>query len=64
MLEQYFFKPGTIDLLRGSWIVAEIETYLAWMAGQGYSAKSIWRRVPIGFALGEFAWQPGGPRHQ
>jgi site-specific recombinase XerD len=59
MLEQYFIKPSTVDRLRGSWIAAEIETYVAWMAGQGYRAKSIWRRVPIGFAFGEFARERG-----
>ena len=59
MLEEYFVKPSTIDRLRGSWIAAEIETYVAWLAGQGYSTKSIWRRVPIGFAFGEFARERG-----
>jgi integrase/recombinase XerD len=59
MLEQYFLKPSTVDRLRGSWIAAEIETYVAWMAGQGYRAKSIWRRVPVGFAFGEFARERG-----
>jgi integrase/recombinase XerD len=55
MLEQYFMKPATVDRIRGSWIAAEIEKYLAWLVEQGYSAKSIWRRVPIVFAFGEFA---------
>ncbi len=55
MLEQYFVKPKTIDRIRGSWIAAEIERYLAWLVDQGYSTKSIWRRVPIAFAFGEFA---------
>ena len=59
MLEQYFVKPSTIDRLRGSWIATEIEAYVAWLAEQGYSAKSVWRRVPIGFAFGEFAWERG-----
>ena len=59
MLEEYFVKPSTIDRLRGSWIATEIETYVAWLAGQGYSTKSIWRRVPIGFAFGEFARERG-----
>src|SRR6266567_6722899 len=59
MLDQYFVKPSTIDRIRGSWIAAEIETYVAWLAGQGYSTKSIWRRVPIAFAFGEFARQRG-----
>src|SRR2546429_1537478 len=60
MLEQYFFKPSTIDRLRGSWIATEIEAYVAWLAEQGYGAKTVWRRVPIGFAFGEFAWERGG----
>ena len=59
MLEQYFFKPSTIDRLRGSWIATEIEAYVAWLAEQGYGAKTVWRRVPIGFAFGEFAWERG-----
>jgi integrase/recombinase XerD len=59
MLEEYFIKPATIDRLRGSWIAAEIETYVAWLAGEGFSTKSIWRRVPIVFAFGEFGRERG-----
>jgi hypothetical protein len=59
MLEEYFIKPATIDRLRGSWIAAEIETYVAWLAGQGYSTKSIWRRVPVVFAFGQFGRERG-----
>jgi site-specific recombinase XerD len=55
MLEKYFVKPSTIDRIRDSWIGAEIEIYVTWLAEQGYSTKSIWRRVPIVFAFGEFA---------
>ena len=55
MLEKYFVKPATIDRIRGSWIAAEIESYVVWLVEQGYSTKSIWRRVPIAFAFGEFA---------
>ncbi len=55
MLERYFIKPSTVDRIRGSWIAAEIEAYVAWLADQGYSTKSIWRRVPIVFGFGEFA---------
>jgi integrase/recombinase XerD len=55
MLEHYFVNPLTIDRLRGSWIAAEVEAYVAWLAEHGYSTKSIWRRVPIVFAFGEFA---------
>jgi len=55
MLEEYFVKPATVDRIRGSWIAAEIESYLGWLVDRGYSIKSIWRRVPIAFAFGEFA---------
>jgi integrase/recombinase XerD len=55
MLEQYFIKPATIDRLRGSWIAPEIESYVSWLVDHGYSVKSVWRRVPIVFAFGEFA---------
>jgi integrase/recombinase XerD len=55
MLEEYFVKPATIDRIRGSWIAGEIEAYVAWLAGRGYSTRSIWRRVPVALAFGEFA---------
>jgi integrase/recombinase XerD len=55
MLEQYFVRPATIDRIRGSWIATEIEAYIAWLVEQGYSTKSVWRRVPVVFAFGEFA---------
>jgi site-specific recombinase XerD len=56
MLEKYFLRPSTIDRLRRSWIANEIEDYVVWLDGQGYSARSIYYRVPISFAFGEFAW--------
>ena len=59
MLEEYFMKPATVDRFHGSWIGAEIETYGAWLVDQGYGTKSIWRRVPIAFAFGEFARAQG-----
>lgn len=59
MLEEYFMKPATVDRFHGSWIGAEIETYGAWLVDQGYGTKSIWRRVPIAFAFGEFAQARG-----
>ncbi len=54
MLEEYFIKPATIDRLRGSWIAAEIEAYVTWLVEEGFSTKSVWRRVPIVFAFAEF----------
>lgn len=59
MLEQYFVKPETVDRVRASWIGSEIESYVSWMAEHCYGAKTIWRRVPIAVAFGEFAWDRG-----
>jgi integrase/recombinase XerD len=59
MLERFFVKPSTVDRIRGSWIGPEIETYVAWLVDNGYSDKSVWRRVPIVFDFGEFARQRG-----
>ena len=59
MLEQYFLRPATIDRIRGSWLASEIETYVSWLVEHGYSTKSIWRRVPVAFAFGEFGRERG-----
>jgi integrase/recombinase XerD len=54
MLEEYFVKPATVDRIRGSWIAGEIETYVVWLVDHSYSSRSIWYRVPMVFAFGEF----------
>lgn len=59
MLEEYFRKPSTVDRIRGSWMAAEIESYVVWLVENRYSVKSIWRRVPIVFEFGEFAGARG-----
>lgn len=59
MLEQYFVKPETVDRVRASWIGPEIESYVSWLAEHRYGAKTIWRRVPIAVAFGEFARDRG-----
>ena len=59
MLETYFVKPQTIDRVRASWIGPQIEQYVSWLAGQGYSARCVWRRVPLLAAFGEFARRNG-----
>ena len=38
MLESYFVKPQTVDRVRASWIGAEIERYVEWLAEHGYCA--------------------------
>jgi integrase/recombinase XerD len=59
MLETYFAKPETVDRIRASWIGSEVEQYVGWMADQGYDVRSIWRRVPLAVAFGEFACDRG-----
>lgn len=59
MLEEYFVKPATLDRIRGSWIAEEIERYLAWLVGHGYSARCVWNRIPLAYAFGEFARERG-----
>lgn len=55
MLEIYFVKPQTVDRIRACWIGAEIECYAGWLAEQGYSTRTVLRRVPVLVAFGEFA---------
>jgi len=55
MLESYFVKPQTVDQVRASWIGAEVERYVVWMAERGYSSRCVFRRVPLVVAFAEFA---------
>jgi integrase/recombinase XerD len=55
MLEKYFVRPDTVDRVRVSWIGADIERYVEWLDAQGYSWKSIVRRVPLLVEFGEFS---------
>ncbi len=55
MLEQYYVRPVTIDRIHTSWIVSEIEQYVDWLAERRYSSRSVWRRIPLLVAFGEFA---------
>jgi integrase/recombinase XerD len=59
MLETYFVRPETVDRIRASWIGSQIERYVSWLAEQGYSARTVLRRVPQVLAFGEFARQRG-----
>ncbi len=59
MLEKYFVRPDTVDRIRASWIGSEVERYVVWMDGQGYSSRSVFRRVPLVLAFGEFARAAG-----
>ena len=69
MLETYFVRPQTVDRILASSIGPEIERYVAWLAGRGYSARSVLRRVPLLVAFGSsppqrrpVAGRPAQPR--
>jgi len=47
MLERFFVMPQTIDRIRGSWLGPNIEHYVTALCKQDYSARSIYRRVPL-----------------
>lgn len=55
MLEKYYVRPQAVDRIRASWIGAEIERYVVWLAEQSYSRATVRCRVPVLFAFGEFA---------
>ncbi|MGO9082045.1 MAG: tyrosine-type recombinase/integrase [Streptosporangiaceae bacterium] len=59
MLESYFVKPQTVDRIRACWIGAEIERFAGWLSEQGYSTRTVLRRVPALVAFGEFARMRG-----
>jgi integrase/recombinase XerD len=59
MLEIYFVKPQTVDRIRACWVGAEIERYVGWLSGQGYSTRTVLRRVPVLVAFAEFARRRG-----
>jgi site-specific recombinase XerD len=59
MLEAYYVKPRTVDLVRASWIGPEIERYVAWLAESGYGPRTVLHRVPLLVAFGELARQRG-----
>ena len=59
MLETYFVKPQTVNRIRACWIGAEIECYAGWLSEQGYSTRTVLRRVPVLVAFGEFARRRG-----
>jgi len=59
MLEKYFVRPDTVDRIQASWVGVDVERYVVWLDGQGYSARSVLRRVPLALAFGEFARAAG-----
>lgn len=55
MLDRFFLKPQTVDRILSCWLGPKIELYVTILCEQGYSPRSIIRRVPILTEFGEFA---------
>ncbi len=59
MFERYFIFPTTVDRIRESWLVDQIESYVGWLAGRGCCTTTIRRRVSLLTGFGEFAAAQG-----
>ena len=59
MLEHYYVKPSTIDRIRDSWLGSQIDSYAGWMEANGYSSRTVFRRLPRLFCFAEFAQKRG-----
>jgi integrase/recombinase XerD len=59
MLERYFVRPDTVDRIQASWISGPINQYVTWLSEQGYSWRSVARRVPLLVRFGEHARSQG-----
>jgi site-specific recombinase XerD len=55
MLERYFVRVQTVDRIRALWLGPEIERYVVWLSKQGYTDRTVLRRVPLLAQFGEFA---------
>ena len=59
MLEHYYTKPSTIDRIRVSWLGSQIENYVGWMEANGYSSRTVFRRLPRLLCFADFARKRG-----
>jgi hypothetical protein len=41
MLENYYFRPATVDRIRTSWIAPAIEQYVNWLTERHYTSRSV-----------------------
>lgn len=62
MLERYYVRPETCDRVRASWIGGPIERYVEWLTENGYSSRSVLRRIPLLMEFGEFTRQHGATK--
>lgn len=54
MLERYYVRPDSVDRVKSSWIGDPIERYVQWLTQQGYSSRTVLRRIPLLMEFGEF----------
>lgn len=62
MLERYYVRPDTCDRVRSSWIGGPIERYVEWLTENGYSSRTVLRRIPLLMEFGEFTRQHGATK--
>ncbi|MCL6449521.1 MAG: site-specific integrase [Armatimonadetes bacterium] len=62
MLERYYVHPDTCDRVRSSWIGGPIERYVEWLTENGYSSRTVLRRIPLLMEFGEFTRQHGATK--
>lgn len=62
MLERYYVQPDTCDRVRSSWIGGPIERYVEWLTENGYSSRTVLRRIPLLMEFGEFTRQHGATK--
>ena len=64
MLERYYVRPDTVDRVRSSWIGGPVERYVEWLAENGYSSRTVLRRIPLLMEFGEVARQQGATKFE
>jgi len=64
MLERYYVRPESCDRVRSSWIGGLIERYVEWLTENGYSSRTVLRRIPLLMEFGEFTRQHGATKFE
>ncbi len=68
-LARFYARPQTVDRVLAGWLGPQIERYVEWIAARGYTARTIYRQIPVVVSFGEFARAQGAlqladlPRH-
>lgn len=58
-LARFYARPQTVDRILAGWLGSQIDGYVEWAAAQGYTARTIYRQVPVVVSFSEFARAQG-----